>query len=403
MPCAQNAVTLTLNLDNFASETSWTLTNSAGTVVYSGNNYTVNGSTVIENFCLPTGCYDFNIYYSWGDGICCAWGQGSYMLTDVNGNVLANGGAFARSETTNICVGGATNPCGNFYADFTYSVNPNGTAQFASNVAGGSAPYVFQWTFNNGTSTLSNPSNNYGGNGAYYAGMTVTDANGCTYTYWDTILITSNNTNPCASAMLSLDIRQDSLNPFSIFMQPIITNAPQNSQYDFSWSFGDGTGAMSGFPTHQYNSYGTYTICVVAVDSLNGCALTLCDTITIDSSGNFSRTPNYKDVKPRFMVNTQQPIITYITSTDKIEATQNIQLYPNPATSNLTIDLESTIQEEVQLTVLNMQGQVVLERINTIENGQNLVTIPVANLASGAYLVRLVGNQTEETLQFIKK
>ena len=34
------------------------------------------------NACLPDGCYDFVIYDSYGDGICCSYGIGSYTLTD---------------------------------------------------------------------------------------------------------------------------------------------------------------------------------------------------------------------------------------------------------------------------------------------------------------------------------
>jgi len=50
------------------------------------------------------GCYDFVIYDSYGDGICCAYGNGNYTVTDSAGTVLASGGSYGRSETTNFCV-----------------------------------------------------------------------------------------------------------------------------------------------------------------------------------------------------------------------------------------------------------------------------------------------------------
>ncbi|MCB0620094.1 MAG: hypothetical protein KDC41_15570, partial [Saprospiraceae bacterium] len=53
-----------------------------------------DGSTVVEVTCLNDGCYDFTIYDSFGDGICCAYGQGSYILQDASGNTLASGGNF---------------------------------------------------------------------------------------------------------------------------------------------------------------------------------------------------------------------------------------------------------------------------------------------------------------------
>ena len=62
-------------------------------------------------------CYNFSIYDTYGDGICCAWGQGSYTLADGNGTVLASGGQFTDVESTTFktTVGnyGCTDPTAN--------------------------------------------------------------------------------------------------------------------------------------------------------------------------------------------------------------------------------------------------------------------------------------------------
>ncbi len=109
-PCNGPSVTLTITLDNYPEETSWIIRNSGGTTVASGGTYgsQPDGSTVVENICLPAdGCYDFVISDSYGDGICCAYGSGSYTLVDdSSGSTLASGGSFGSSETTNFCVGG---------------------------------------------------------------------------------------------------------------------------------------------------------------------------------------------------------------------------------------------------------------------------------------------------------
>ncbi|MEP1033825.1 S8 family serine peptidase [Ekhidna sp.] len=101
-------VTLTIVLDNYPEETSWEIRDGA-TVVASGGTYgsQPDGSTVVEVASLATGCYDFVINDTYGDGICCSYGNGSYSLTDGS-TTLASGGAFGSSETTNFCVGGAT-------------------------------------------------------------------------------------------------------------------------------------------------------------------------------------------------------------------------------------------------------------------------------------------------------
>jgi trimeric autotransporter adhesin len=104
-------VTLTLTLDNYPDETRWNIRNSSGTTIASGGPYSrpaQNGVTITSNSCLSTGCYTFNITDSYGDGICCSYGNGSYTLRDAAGNTLASGGSFGSSMTHNFCVGGAT-------------------------------------------------------------------------------------------------------------------------------------------------------------------------------------------------------------------------------------------------------------------------------------------------------
>ena len=103
--------TMTVVLDNYPSEFSWVLTNASGTVVAS-EGYSGLSGTVTTTYCLPDGCYDLTVNDSFGDGICCAYGNGSYTLT-VAGSVVATGGDFGSTETTNFCTGdlpGCTDP-----------------------------------------------------------------------------------------------------------------------------------------------------------------------------------------------------------------------------------------------------------------------------------------------------
>ncbi len=107
--CTQNEATLTLVLDNYPGETTWTVTDAAGTTLYSGGPYSSVGATVTEIFCIADGCFDYNIFDSYGDGICCSYGSGSYDISDASGS-LASGGAFTSSESKNFCVNGGVTP-----------------------------------------------------------------------------------------------------------------------------------------------------------------------------------------------------------------------------------------------------------------------------------------------------
>jgi lysyl endopeptidase len=92
--------------DQYGSETTWEITDGSGTVMASGGPYADGNDQVLETAtaCLEEGvCYDFTINDGFGDGICCAFGNGSYEV--LNGStVLASGGEFADAETTNFCV-----------------------------------------------------------------------------------------------------------------------------------------------------------------------------------------------------------------------------------------------------------------------------------------------------------
>lgn len=95
-----NQFNFTLELDNYPDETTWNVRNSAGAVVYSGGPY--NGQqqqTINQTFTLDEeDCYTFRINDSFGDGICCSFGQGSYTITTADGETVASGGQFGSSE-----------------------------------------------------------------------------------------------------------------------------------------------------------------------------------------------------------------------------------------------------------------------------------------------------------------
>lgn len=104
--CVENTITLSITLDNYPEETAWSVTNSSGSTVASGSYSTANpdGSTVNETFpVLADGDYTFTITDSYGDGICCSYGSGSYTVSSPAG-VMFSGGSFGSSESTDFCI-----------------------------------------------------------------------------------------------------------------------------------------------------------------------------------------------------------------------------------------------------------------------------------------------------------
>jgi hypothetical protein len=78
--------------DTYPNETSWNITDSENTTIASG---TINSDTI----CFPTGnLLNFTIFDTYGDGMCCGYGDGSYTIY-VDSIMVATGGNFAFSET----------------------------------------------------------------------------------------------------------------------------------------------------------------------------------------------------------------------------------------------------------------------------------------------------------------
>ena len=147
----------------------------------------------------------------------------------------------------------------------------------------------------------------------------------------------------------------------------------QNASILYQWSWGDGTGAVGAFPSHQYTQSGTFVICLTqtATDStafgILTCTSTYCDTISIDSTGNVS----YKGVN--VMVNVYSPDQMNLDE----EAIVGFKLFPNP--SRGAVNFEWNRASEV--TIYTMSGQLLYAGPN---DGQTALPL----LTAGTYVVR---------------
>jgi PKD repeat protein len=87
--------------DNYPGETTWQLRDQNNTLIQSG---TTNSADICV---AQNNCHTFTIFDSYGDGICCGYGQGSYTLL-LNGQQIASGGQFTFQESVQFnCVPGS--------------------------------------------------------------------------------------------------------------------------------------------------------------------------------------------------------------------------------------------------------------------------------------------------------
>lgn len=97
-------IQLALTLDDYPEETAWELTSEDGETIAAGGDYQTAGEEVEESICLADGCYTFFITDSYGDGICCSYGDGSFTIADGDDDVLASGGDFGEFAAVDICI-----------------------------------------------------------------------------------------------------------------------------------------------------------------------------------------------------------------------------------------------------------------------------------------------------------
>jgi hypothetical protein len=97
-------VMISITTDNYPAEITWQLLDADGNIVASAGPFVDQMTLIEEVICVPEGCYSFVILDSFGDGICCAYGEGSYSVTS-GGEILAAGATYTNSESSMFCLG----------------------------------------------------------------------------------------------------------------------------------------------------------------------------------------------------------------------------------------------------------------------------------------------------------
>jgi len=97
-PVGFDQIRVSILSDNYPTEISWLLKDPNGTILLQGGNYILPLNLYEDSVCVPSGiCLVFEIQDSYGDGICCGQGAGSYSV-NLNGALAISGGAFLFSE-----------------------------------------------------------------------------------------------------------------------------------------------------------------------------------------------------------------------------------------------------------------------------------------------------------------
>jgi PKD repeat protein len=224
----------------------------------------------------------------------------------------------------------------------------------------------FSYKYDFGDSTVSfasKPSHTYKMAGTYKVCQTVYCSSSDS-----SISCSAVTVNPC-NALFTVAL--DTTKKYKLFL---INKSSNTSSTTYSWDFGDGTSGSGRTPTHKYNSFGRFVICLTVKDGL--CSSVYCDTIGLDSNGRLFKAGGWELVVIDQSVFGVTPI-----------AQQSVKIYPNPTTGKFTVERGSGTSVFNNIEIIGMQGAVVYKEAIQLDGEK--VEIDIETLNKGLYLVKL--------------
>jgi PKD repeat protein len=191
----------------------------------------------------------------------------------------------------------------------------------------------------------------------------------------------------------SLPTDSTQIDPYSVYIINISTGA----DLSYYWEFGDGSTSTEAYPQYYYAEPGTYTLCLTISNA--DCTDTQCLTFTMDENGVFD---GGGAAMQGFYLNVVPEITLAINEVPASSVEMN--LFPNPASENATLLIQSDISQTAVFDLVNMQGQKVYSVTKKLTSGNNQLNLNVNELAAGNYMLRMsLQNGHSDCIQIIKQ
>lgn len=351
--------------DRYPQETSWTLFDSEtqSIVASEATVFTNQYQTYLKEVCVtPYECLDFTIYDSFGDGICCDWGEGSYEIY-YNGELIAmSNGEFESSETITF------NCCDEDNLPFWYEdLDGDGFGSNTDSIA--SCEPVEGFVSNNnddceGVMDCANVCN----------GTAITDDCGnCTE-------IDAPDYNTCIC------------DAFEVEIETICPNDIYDESYQVVISY-------SGITEEGY----------LILDNSTGN-----DTIVNDGNNVFGPFENEEYSFTVYPLNNIQCAVTkdfevdcYLTAIESINAQTDLAIttmHPMPTKDYLFVDFNSLQNESIRINVYSIVGALVETQEYQAQEGLNGFKLDLKDYPVGTYLMTLTGQEQGELVRrFVKQ
>ena len=302
-----------------------------------------------------------------------------------------------------------------------------GSGSVEAIASGGTPPYVYIWTDfwdeqflievdtlgGTGTTLDSVPA------GTYF--LQVTDANGCVAfgwedvpTAWDCPELEANVGDFCGNGGMLQIVSEDcecvdyeepnscvadftvvqaynenEVIPFELFV--FIWGYDESNTY--SWDFGDEGTSSDPFPSWTYGGSGPYNLCLTVTNEEEDCVSTSCQMLEIDSLGWIN---GFMDGFSITIMNGEDGVVNGIDEQPANELGFNV--VPNPVVNgSFGLNWEASSTGVVDITMLSMDGSVVVQKTRNRGETNDAQSVNVAHLAPGLYFCQVRQNGSIRT------
>lgn len=289
----------------------------------------------------------------------------------------------------------------------------------------------YHWIFGDGTtSTDTYATHTYADEDDYFVTLVVSDCN-CSAS--ETLVVTVADSNNCG---YNGDFTYQVENDGSYTFTPVY----QSPNYEYYWTFGDGSSAYNMLPNYSYGTNGNFTVSLniwepgngacsdttyqnIQVNDSSACQLNSSFTTSTDTSNNVIHfypdiyNPNYDyfwDFGDGQTSTFHSPNHSYssngmytVTLTVNFDSCQSVDstyipmlsanlvnnegsnsevnIYPNPTSDFLTIDFNTLNSEKIQISLIDMNGKLIKQEFFTPNKGKNHKQINVQTISQGMY------------------
>ena len=361
MDSGYDTITLIINADNYPSETSWEVIDAGTNQIIASGGVNGAGQAFTEDICVNYGsCFILMVYDSWGDGICCGYGMGNFLVQNAAGEtIVSNDGNFDYEAMEQFCPNGA----GCVIDADLYVINASSDTanDGVISIFAGSGVSPFQYSIDGGQSFGEGNTFTDLAPGEYNV-VVIGSAGLCSFE--QTVIIE-------ACSFTSVEIT--------------VTNASSVTSTDGMIEINP----TSGVPPYQYSIDGGQTF--VSSNIFTGLPVGPYNVVVLDAM----EVCEFEGDAPIYA---EDDI-----GVEELNAgfAEGIKLYPNPTDNSFSIEFASFLSETVNIEVYDQMGRMI-KVATLLKDGGRIARVSLDGYGSGAYLIRCYNSTQRKSFKVVK-